>query len=101
MNSKYYIAVRPRTNENHPVHKDGCPFLTDDDKRIYLGSFGSAREALKEGELLFDKVNSCSFCCKEAKKPVEVKEYRYVIEMVPVEVQGQSDFYQGMFCCVN
>ncbi len=41
MVAKYYVAVRPSTNENHTVHKDGCPFLPDADKRIYLGDFNS------------------------------------------------------------
>ena len=46
---KYYVAVRPQTNEIHSVHREGCPFMPDDGKRIYLGFFHPVmRRVLKE-----------------------------------------------------
>jgi hypothetical protein len=65
MASKYYIAIRPQTNEHHAVHKGDCPFLPDNEKRIYLGKFGSGSDAVIEGQRLFPSANSCLFCSKE------------------------------------
>jgi hypothetical protein len=65
MVAKYYLAIRPQTNKNHAVHKEGCPFLPENDKRIFLGRFNSGHEAVKEGRRHFLKTNSCLFCSKE------------------------------------
>lgn len=74
MVAKYYVAIRPQTNERHAVHKEDCPFLPDDEKRIYLGLFNSVRDAEREGQRHFPLTNSCLFCSKdhlsEAMKPV-------------------------------
>ena len=56
--------VRPQTNDHHSVHKEGCPFLPDDEKRIYLGAFKSGQDAVEEARNYFIKTNSCHFCCK-------------------------------------
>ena len=68
MFAKYYVVIRTQTDENHAVHKEGCPFLPDPEKRIYLGKFNSAREALREGQILFNRTSSCLFCLKELHK---------------------------------
>jgi len=65
MVAKYYLAIRPQTNKNHAVHKEGCPFLPDAEKRIYLGIFNSGQEALTEGYRYFSRTHSCLFCSKE------------------------------------
>ena len=65
---KYYVAMRPQTNEIHPVHKEGCPFMPDDGKRIYLGSFISGNEAGMEGRKYYAKSHGCRFCAKESVK---------------------------------
>lgn len=65
MAAKYYIVIRPQTDENHAVHKEGCPFLPDSDKRIFLGNFNSPQEAVRHGHILFSRTNSCLFCLKE------------------------------------
>jgi hypothetical protein len=65
MIAKYYVALRPQINENHAVHKENCPFLPDDKKRIYLGVFNSGGDAIKEGQRHFFKTNCCPFCLKE------------------------------------
>ncbi len=65
MSAKYFIVIRPQTNEHHSVHKDGCPFLPDGRKRIYLGRFRSSHEAVIEGKRHFDKSDRCLFCTKE------------------------------------
>jgi hypothetical protein len=65
MVTKYYVAIRPQTNDYHSVHKENCPFLPDDKKRIYLGQFDSGHDAIKEGKRHFDKTKCCLFCLKE------------------------------------
>lgn len=65
---KYYVAVRPQTNEVHPVHREGCPFMPDDEKRIYLGSFISGNEAGMEGRKYYANSHGCRFCAKESFK---------------------------------
>ena len=62
MLSKYYVAVKPQTNEYHSVHKEGCPFLPEEGMRIDLGSFDSPGEALAEGHKLFYRAKCCLFC---------------------------------------
>ena len=68
MVSKYYVAIRPQTNEYHAVHKEDCPFLPDKEKRIYLGKFNSGKDATRIGQLFFDRTRSCPFCLKEHKQ---------------------------------
>jgi hypothetical protein len=63
--TRYYVAIRPQTNEQHNVHKEDCPFLPCDNKRIYLGTFGSGEDAVKEGRKYFIRSNSCRFCTKD------------------------------------
>ena len=74
MGSKYYVAIRPQTNEYHAVHKEDCPFLPEEEKRICLGMFKSCKDAVREGQRHFSRVISCRFCIKEHlpqnKKPV-------------------------------
>jgi len=75
MTAKYYMAIRPQTNEHHAVHKEDCPFLPDDEKRIYLGTFGSGTDAIKEGQRHFAMTTACRFCSKEHQS--EIKEPVY------------------------
>ncbi len=65
MTDKYWVAKRPGNNEDHAVHKEDCPFLPDDDKRIYLGEFSSCEDAIREGHRYFGSTNGCIFCSKE------------------------------------
>jgi len=62
---RYYVAVKPQTNELHAVHKEGCPFLPVEGGRIFLGLFLSPDDATKEGIKYFKRSNSCLFCTKE------------------------------------
>lgn len=61
----YFVATRPQSNEHHTVHKEGCPFMPDDSKRIKLGQFKSTFDALNEGRRHYTKSDSCRFCSKE------------------------------------
>jgi len=68
---KYYVGIRPQTSDCHAVHKEGCPFLLEADKRISLGTYNSPDEAVSEGRRHFDKSDYCLFCSKEYHSPKE------------------------------
>ena len=103
MSAKYFIGIRTQTNEHHTVHKDGCPFLPDDGKRIYLGTFHSPRDAKHEGRRLFNNSDSCLFCSKE--HPTDDRE-PVLAEMPLIENLLSADrlpvtWVSAFQCCVN
>jgi hypothetical protein len=103
MVAKYYIAIRPQTNEYHAIHKEGCPFLPDHEKRISLGVFRSDRDAEREGQKYFSRTKCCQFCLKEhqpeRKKPV----YSGIIikEDIPANEEVFLPMNSTMFCFLN
>jgi hypothetical protein len=98
MEAKYYVAVRPRTNEMHGVHKEGCPLLDDDEKRIYLGTFKSGYDAETEGLRHFSKAKCCAFCAKELKAAGEDQ-----LSLVPLGRFSAIRLIEvnSFFCSVN
>jgi hypothetical protein len=103
MVAKYYVAVRPQTNDYHAVHKEGCPFLHDDSKKIFLGLFKSGQEAMSESRLSYASTENCLFCCKEERDSIENRVKTVASEPVSVSVRLQIhvSLEQGMFCCLN
>lgn len=63
--SKFYVDVKPRTNSYHMVHKEGCPFLPEKEKRIYLGVYMKGGDALSEARSFLNKSECCRYCMKE------------------------------------
>lgn len=86
---RYYVALKPQTNDFHSVHREGCPFMPDDNKRIYLGIFPTGKEAGEEGKKYFCKSNCCRFCSREAS----------LTEINPVSMPIQSSV--GFLCLLN
>ena len=103
MGANYYVAVRPRINENHAVHKEGCPFLTNDEKRIYLGAFKSDQDAMSEGHRHFAMTKGCLFCCKEKESGDRTTSQSiwYGKGIIPVRLHIQKSYHQSLFCCLN
>jgi hypothetical protein len=101
--AKYYAAVRPQTNGYHAVHKEGCPFLPEIEKRIYLGELSSGRDAFKESRLHFKKTEGCIFCCSEIKifnieqVPFNSKKKNVFIKEVRIPVS----LHQNLICGMN
>jgi hypothetical protein len=63
---KYYLAIRPsQTNGLHPIHREGCPFMPHDNKRIYLGNFLSVADASLESMKYCEASCECRFCQDE------------------------------------
>jgi len=103
MEAKYYVAVRPGINENHTVHKEGCPFLDDNEKKIYLGMYSSGHDAVKASRRHYDSSESCIFCSREQKVPgLKIMSYELIgKEQTTSEPEGSSLFYEGLVYCVN
>jgi hypothetical protein len=103
MGAKYYVAVRPLINEYHTVHKEGCPFLPDDEKRIYLGEFSSGMDAVEEGQQHFNKSKRCIFCSKEHKISNELPSLSRRINKAALadKLQIPISNHQTLFCCLN
>jgi hypothetical protein len=103
MAAKYYVAIGPRTNKNHSVHKEGCPFLPDHNKRIYLGAFNSGRDALREARNHFVRTDSCQFCSKEHRVHREqpVLGNQFIMGQISEEIRKESAYFQNLVCCLN
>ena len=101
MSDKYWVAKRPGNNEDHAVHKEDCPFLPDNDRRIYLGEFSSGEDAVREGQRYFGSSNGCIFCSKEhnVKKGIHFR-FKW-LEIDPVELQEATPLEESLICCVN
>jgi hypothetical protein len=65
---EFFISIRPCSNGNHVVHKHDCPLMPEPGKRIFLGAFQSAADAVKEGIRYFRRTDNCPFCLKEHKE---------------------------------
>lgn len=94
MNTRYFIG-RPRTNDSHAVHREGCPFLNDDEENAYAGRFDSSHQALLAVQMQYTKVHCCPFCSKE-EKPV-----RFLTDFVPLKEKIPVLYIESMLCCVN
>jgi hypothetical protein len=88
MAAKYYLAKRPQINERHPVHHESCPFLTDKEDNIFLGSFDSGEQALHEGKEYYPTATCCRFCLKEH---IEKKEVSLIEESVALAIAAAVD----------
>jgi hypothetical protein len=100
MVAKYYVALRPRTNENHAIHKEGCPFLPDDEQKIYLGKFSSGHDAVRESQQHFIKTKSCLFCSRELNENNE-KPSKYKLVKNTAELPVPLSYHQSLLCCLN
>jgi hypothetical protein len=103
MTSKYYIAIRPTTNEDHSIHKEGCPFMPENGKRIYLGLFRKSGDACEEGRQYFDRSQKCQFCChdKNLKDENSPEMAWNCKDLVPAKLQIPVTFQQSMLCCLS
>ena len=65
MKTKYFIDLKQRTDETHPVHSEDCPFLPERNNRIFLGILSTPVEAELAGRIYFNSSVSCPFCCSK------------------------------------
>ena len=71
MANRYYLAIRPQTDDFHAVHKNGCPFLPVPEKRIFLGSFNNGNDAALTGLKYYRQVKVCLYCMKDSYEAIE------------------------------
>lgn len=102
MGIKYYIAVKPRTDDFHAIHKGDCPFLNNEEK-IFIGSFNSGREAENAGQKIFSNSKSCAFCSKKESTDVTRPLTSLIFEKLIVfdEQVFSGSCSQDLFCSVN
>ena len=103
MIAKYYLAIRPQTNDYHAVHKDGCPFMNDDSKKIFLGLFKSGQDAMRESQHSFARTENCIFCCKNEKTAWDTssKTKMPVVDTLSAGLKIPLSYLQGMLCSLN
>jgi hypothetical protein len=103
MIAKYYLALKPQTDEHHAVHKEGCPFLPEHEKRIYLGTFNSGQDAVVEAKRHFIKTHSCQFCSKDHNSPDKQPELHERIQtaLIPAEPEISLSYNTNLLCCLN
>jgi hypothetical protein len=101
--SRYFVSVMPRTNDYHQIHKDGCPFLPEKEKRILLGQFDSGKEALIEGKSFFRKSECCRFCLKEQQQEIKEMIFSEIVfaENYPVTAMIQPSYDDALYSFVN
>jgi hypothetical protein len=98
MAAKYFVGVNAQTNDHHAVHKEGCPFLPEERKRIYLGEFRCGSEAIREGRRYFSRTKGCLFCSKEKNR----NEKNYVLHKLKDSSTIPAKCWQeSMVCCLN
>ena len=64
MTNNYFISTKPGIDGRHSVHRQGCPFLPEPERRIPVGIFQSPPEALTEASTYYRKSVCCPFCSK-------------------------------------
>jgi hypothetical protein len=103
MVTKYYVSVRPQINENHAIHKEGCPFLPNDEKRIFLGEFSSGKDAVRESQRHFSKTKGCIFCSKEQKTSDDKPSLSSLVnkDTIDARLKGPISYHQTLICCLN
>jgi hypothetical protein len=103
MAAKYYLTKRSIQDDHHSIHREGCPFMPDAEKRIPLGHFLSGDDALAESWKLFKHVNCCRFCIPEYFKEVKVPGLSEIeiISIIPTEKQLSQPCSESASCFLN
>jgi hypothetical protein len=63
--NEYYVNKNAQSNGEHEVHKSGCSYMPSEEHRIYLGSFRSFNDAIKEAKKYYSNLNGCYYCLRE------------------------------------
>ena len=63
MTHYYYVDTQRRYHDSHIVHISGCKYLPRHDNRLFLGSFYTASDAIKQARKYYPAAFGCSDCC--------------------------------------
>ena len=58
----YYVNKNQQANGDHEVHTGSCMYLPAPENRLYLGSFSTCAEAVKEAKKYYSQSNGCRTC---------------------------------------
>ncbi len=64
MATYYYVNKVAQPNGDHEVHASGCSYMPAEYNRIYLGSFNTCAEAVREAAKHYRQVNGCYWCSR-------------------------------------
>ncbi len=59
----YYVNKNAQPSGEHEVHTSTCSYLPSLENRLYLGSFNTCAEAIKEAKKHYSNVDGCYHCC--------------------------------------
>ena len=61
----YFLNKNAQSNGDHEVHTEDCSYIPDPGNRIFLGTFESCHEAVKEAMRKYPqytRINGCYYC---------------------------------------
>lgn len=58
----YYVNKNAQSNGDHEVHKGTCSYLPLPENRLYLGTFASCVDAVREAKKHYSQSNGCKYC---------------------------------------
>ncbi len=60
---RYYVNKNAQANGDHEVHQTVvCPTPADEENRLYLGDFGSCRDAVRAAKKHYPQSDGCANC---------------------------------------
>ncbi len=64
--TKYYINNNPQQNNDHEVHREGCPWMPEFKNRTCLGAFPTCHQAVEAAKGWGDPfADGCVHCSPE------------------------------------
>ena len=60
--ANYYVNRNVQLNGDHEVHTHLCTYLPAEANRIYLGTFNTCHDAVREARKHYAQVNGCYWC---------------------------------------
>jgi hypothetical protein len=59
---KYFLNKRSLPECGYLVHEENCPFLPEENDRLYLGNYNSGHDAISAARKIIPKANLCYYC---------------------------------------
>ena len=63
---KFYVdnQISCEVRRSHVVHREDCPQLPGESRRLYIGHFTCKDEALKRSKVIYPTSDACEVCCR-------------------------------------
>ena len=59
---RYYVNSNRQPSGDHEVHTATCPWLPNEQNRVYLGDFSSCGPAVQQAKQHYSQSNGCAHC---------------------------------------